>query len=89
MNPLIVEPANLDKCGNVLLAALWMTGNQSKWPGTPASEPCDPHLDPGMLNLLYEQGFIEKPPLVEHRPIRLTVAGRCRAIEAFKQLCCD
>ncbi len=87
MNPSITDPVDHSKCADVVLAALWMTGNLSGWPVEDDSLPCENCLDPDTLGQMHALGLIEKPPFVDYRPVRLTPMGRERAIAAFKTLC--
>lgn len=80
---------NADKCNEVVLAALWLTGNISSWPESADSMPCENCMNVETLFRLHEAGMIEEPPLTDYRPVRLTPAGQQRALEAFQRLCCD
>ncbi len=81
--------SHADKCGDVVMAALWMTGNLSNWSETPDLKPCENCLNPEVLEHLHASGLIEEPPVVDCRPIRFTAAGQWRAFEAYQRLYCQ
>lgn len=89
MNPDITDRPNPEKCAQVVLAALWMTGYWSSWATTSESYPCENAFDPDTLARLHANGLIQEPPLIDYRPICLTPEGERLAQRAFRTLCCD